>query len=106
MSGDDNISWTTRSVTATTTATADDYVLLCNPAAGAIVVNLPAGGASAAPAGRMYAVYSTGTTNTVTIDPAGAALIDGAATKVLAAAAPHAAMIVTDGTNWFSVSSY
>lgn len=106
MSGYDNISETVRSVTATTTATASDYVLLCNPSAGAITVNLPDAANPTIPAGRVYKIYSTGTTNAVTIDPAGSDTIDGSATKTLAAAAPHAAIIVTDGTNWFSLASY
>jgi len=42
LSGFDNTSETVRAVTATTTLTANDYVLLADPAGGAITVNLPA----------------------------------------------------------------
>jgi hypothetical protein len=104
MSGYDNISFTTTSVTATTyTATANDYVLLCDPAGGAITLTLPTPGTTACPAGRFYYIRSTGTTNAVTIDPAGSVTIDGAATISLASGAKHGAVVVNDGTNWFSV---
>lgn len=104
MSGTDPKAFTTRAVTATTTATATDYVLLCDPATGAITVNLPA--VATTEPGRPYFIRTTGTTNAVTIDGNAAETIDGAATKVLASGAIHAAEIVSDGTAWFTIASF
>lgn len=103
MSGLDNTSFTTRSVTATTTLTANDFVLLCDPAGGAITVTVPT--ASGIQPGRPYYIRSTGTTNAVTISPA-SGTIDGAASISLASAAKHGVQIVNDGTNWFTVSVF
>lgn len=104
MSGLDNTSLTVRSVTATTTLTQNDYVLLADPAGGAITVNLPAV-ASVQP-GRQYTVRTTGTTNAVTLDGSGAETIDGAATKALASGAIHGATVISNGTAWFTISSF
>lgn len=103
MSGFDNVSETVRTTAAATTLTNNDYDLLCLAITGNIVVTVPA--ASTFPPGRTFRVYKDAAAFTVTITPTGAT-IDGAATKVLAASAAHAAVFVTDGTNWFSTSSY
>lgn len=103
MSGFDNISETVRTSAVTTTLTANDYDVLFIGIAGNVVANLPA--VATLPPGRAYRVYKDAAAFTVTITPA-AGTIDGAATKVLAASAVHAAVFVTDGTNWFSVASY
>lgn len=104
MSGLDNTSETVRAVTATTTLTANDYVLLADPATGAITVNLPS--VAVISPGRSYWVRTTGTTNAVTLDGAAAETIDGAATKVLASGAIHGVKIVSDGTAWFTLASF
>lgn len=104
MSGLDNTSFTVRAVTATTTLTQNDYILLADPAGGAITVNLPA--VAAVVPGRQYTVRTTGTTNAVTLDGAGAETIDGSATKALASGAIHAVTIVTDGVAWFTIASF
>lgn len=104
MSGLDNTSETVRAATATTTLTANDYVLLCDPSGGAITVNLPAV-ASIQP-GRTYWVRTTGTTNAVTLDGFGSETIDGSTTKALASGAIHAVKIVSDGTAWFTLASF
>lgn len=103
MSGFDNISETVRTVSATTTLTANDYDLLVLGATGAVTVNLPA--VAGLPPGRTYRIYKDAAAFAVTITPA-SGTIDGSATKALAASAAHAAIIVTDGTNWFSTASY
>lgn len=103
MSGFDNISETVRTVAATATLTANDYDVLFIGITGNSVANLPA--VASLPPGRCYRIYKDAAAFTVTITPA-SGTIDGAATKVLAASAVHAAVIVTDGTNWFSVASY
>jgi len=104
MSGLDNTSFTVRAVTATTTLTNNDYVLLADPSGGAITVNLPAV-ASVQP-GRVFVVRTTGTTNAVTLDGSGSETIDGATTKALASGAIHAVSIVSDGTAWFTITSF
>ncbi len=104
MSGLDNTSLTVRSVTATTTLTNNDLVLLADPSGGAITVNLPAV-ASVQP-GRQYVVRTTGTTNAVTLDGNASETIDGSATKALASGAIHGVTIVSDGTAWFTVTSF
>lgn len=77
---------------------ATNHVLLCNASAGAITLNLPA-----AAIGRQYVAKKIDdSVNTVTIDPAGSALIDGASTKVLSSEHETARM-VCDGTDWFLI---
>lgn len=104
MSGFDNTSETVRSVTATTTLTQNDFVLLADPAGGAITVNLPA--VAAVQPGRTYVVRTTGTTNAVTLDGSGSETIDGSTTKALASGAIHGCRIISDGTAWFTISSF
>lgn len=105
MSGLDDTSFTVRSSTATTeTLTQNDFVLLCDPSGGAMTVNLPAV-ASVQP-GREYVIRSTGTTNAVTIDGSGAETIDGSATKSLASGAIHGVTLVSNGTAWFTITSF
>lgn len=104
MSGLDNTSYTVRAVTATTTLTANDFVVLCDPSGGAITVNLPAV-ASIQP-GRGYRIRTTGTTNAVTIDGNASETIDGSTTKTLASGAIHGVEIVSDGTAWFTTASF
>ncbi len=104
MSGSDNTSMTVRTVAGTTTALQSDYVVLVLAAGANNVFTIPAA-STFGPAGRTLRIYKDAAAFTTTITPTGG-LIDGAATKVLAASAAHAALIVSDGTNWYSVSSY
>lgn len=69
---------------------------LCNAAAGAITVTLPA---AAACAGQVVIVKKTDAVNNVTIDGNAAETIDGAATKVLTAQYEKA-WLLSDGTSW------
>lgn len=102
MSGNDNISYTVTKVTAAAyTATVNDSVLLCDPSGGAITITIPQAGAEWQ-SGRVLYIRSTGTTNAVTIQPT-TSTIDGASSISLASAAVHGAMIVSDGTNYFTV---
>ncbi len=105
MSGFDNTSLTVRSVTATTTLTNNDYVLLVSPAANT-TVNLPAV-ASVQP-GRLYHIKRDATaTNTVTLDGSGSETINGATTRAVGAAGTAGGCtIVSDGTAWHVLSSY
>ena len=103
MSGLDDTSWTVRSTTVATTLTNNDYVLLCSPTGGSIVITVP-GPATVQP-GRNYIVRRDATaTNTVTLTPA-SGLINGGASLVLAAGAIGSAEIYSDGTNWFSLGA-
>jgi hypothetical protein len=105
MSGFDNTSFTVRSVTANTTLTNNDSVLLADPSGGAITVTLPL--VSTVQPGRRYVVRSTGTTNAVTIARSGSDQIDGAGTSLtLASGAIHGRDLITDGTAWFTIDSF
>ena len=103
MSGFDNASYTVRAVSAATTLTANDYVLLCTPTASFAVV-LP--DPTTIQPGRPYVVrQSLVAGNQVTLDSAGTATIDGAATIVVGAVATIASVrVVSDGTNWFTIA--
>lgn len=104
MSGNDNISWTTVSVTADYTVLDTDYVILADPTSGDITATLPAAGGSGTPAGRIYIFRTTGTTNDLIIATADSADIDGSSTKTLSSGSVSAAQVVTDGTDWFTVN--
>lgn len=100
MSGLDNTSFTTRTVTGTsdTLLNTDSVVIYTNTSAKSIAV--PA--ISALTPGRLFTVINTAT-GAATITPAGGALIDGAATYVVPATLGRV-QFLNDGTNWFSVS--
>lgn len=104
MSGYDNTSETVRSTAVTTTMTNNDYDLLVLGATGAVTVNLPA--VATIQPGRLYRVYKDAAAQTITIDPFGSELIDGAATTTLASGAVHAKAMVSDGTAWYTVTAY
>ncbi len=104
MSGYDNTSETVRVITATTTATDNDFVIYAKGITGNITVNLPAV-ASVQP-GRPYAIIKDAAAFTVTIDGSGSETINGATTLVLAASAFHGATIVNTGTEWIARGSY
>lgn len=105
MSGLDNTSMTVRSVTASTTLTNNDYVLLVSPAA-AVTVTLPAV-ASVQP-GRPYFICRDDTaTNVVTLDGNASETIDGAATLAVGVAGQFGALrIISTGTAWRVISAY
>src|SRR6185369_10443113 len=103
MSGLDNTSYTIRSVTAATTLTNTDSILLCQPSGGAFTVTVPL--ASSVQPGRNFVVRSTGTTNAVTISRSGSDTINGGTSVSLASGAVSAAELYTDGTNWFTLGT-
>lgn len=96
MSGLDDNSFTTKAVTATYTATANDYYIF---GTGTFTVTLPT--AAAAGAGRVYVVVQSGA-GAVTV--ASAANISGQASIVLDAAY-DSVTVVSDGTVWYAVAS-
>lgn len=103
MSGKDNQSMTVVARATDNTLSQNDYVVLMLAITANRVITIPA--ASTFPPGRTFRIYKDAAAFTVTITPTGGQ-IDGAATKVLAASAAHGCTIVTDGTNWYSTSSY
>lgn len=106
MSGNDNISFTTRVVAATTTLTQNDYVLSVEAPTANVTVNLPS--VTAVPPGRVYVIKRDATaTFTVTVDPDGSETINGAATRAVGAAGTAGAItIFSDGGEWHVSTSY
>jgi len=101
MSGLDNTSYTVRSVTAATTLTNTDSILLVSPTGGNVVVSV--GPASTAIPGRTYTVRRDATaTNTVTITPTSGTINGTTTFAVGSAGAIGTARIVSDGTEWKS----
>lgn len=100
MSGYDNWSYTTRSVTAATTATAQDYFILVSPGANPTNVALPA--PSSAVVGREYVIRRDATaTNVVNIT--GHINGTGASTVAVGAAgAIGTTRVICNGTTWLT----
>lgn len=97
MSGLDNISETIRTVSASTTATANDYNILVANTGTSITVTLP----NSIP-GRRYTIYKQGTTTSVTVQPA-SGTIDGNANVNLGISVSGSITVITDGTNWYTL---
>jgi len=92
------IAGATRWVNANTTLTADDAgLVLINAAGGAVTLTLPAAAAANGRPLRMQLVRTDASTNTVTIQRAGADLIDGAVSLLLPARARM--RLVSDGVS-------
>lgn len=106
MSGADNISYTTRVVAASTTLTANDYVLSVEVPTANVTVSLPA--VANVPSGRTYIIKRDATaTFTVTLDADGSETINGATTRAVGAAGTAgAAVIISDGGEWHVIGSY
>lgn len=103
MSGLDNTSETVKTVSGNYTVTNNDYDVLVIGATGAVAITLPAG--SSVQPGRFYRFYKDSAAQTITITPV-SGTIDGGSNVTLASGAVHAKGLLTDGTNWFTVSSY
>ena len=90
--------FTSRTITATGSATTSDYLILVDATAGAVTVNLPAAADSA---GAFIVVKKTDAGgNAVTVDANASETIDGATTRALAAQY-DAITIACDGTAWW-----
>lgn len=86
------------SKTATFTADLVSGAYLVSASGGAVVANLPAVSGNA---GLWYFIKKTdSSTNTVTIEPSGAEVVDGAANLILYTQ-DHAAIIYCDGATWW-----
>lgn len=105
MSGTDPQAYTTRTVSAATTLTANDYVLLC-VASSAYAVTLP-DSESIVP-GRPYTIIKDNTgAFAITITPFDVGdTINGATTLALASGAYHGAVLVNDGNVWWAQALY
>jgi len=91
-----------RTVTATTTLTSTDCIVLVNNTA-AVTINLPG---VPWPSNRIYTIKKvSGASLNVTIDPANAELIDGAATKVLTLQ-NSSITIYSNGNGWSIIGAY
>lgn len=90
----------TRAITASDSVRPDDYLVLCDATAGAIVLTLPAAAASQ---GRQVVAKKTdASVNAVTVEGDGAELIDGAANTPLAAQY-DSVTVLCDGAAWWIV---
>lgn len=85
------------SKTASYTATLDDTMISFDTTSGACTLNLPAASTAA---GKVYIVIFAGGGNTLTIDPAGAELINGAATATKSIIGQ--VLLSCNGTAWFT----
>lgn len=104
MSGTDPQAYTTRTVAAATTVTANDFVVICT-ASSAYAVTLP-DSESIVP-GRPYHIVKDAGANAITITPFDAAdTINGGTTLVLAASAFHGAILVNTGDVWVATALY
>lgn len=104
MSGMDNTSMTTRSVSAATTMTANDFVVIAT-ASSAYAITLP--DAEAIQPGRPYSIVKDAGANAITVTPFDAAdTINGATTLVLAASAFHGVQLVNTGDVWIATALY
>lgn len=89
---------TYKTLTASGAANTNDTLILCDATAGAMTVTLPLADSAR---GHMFIVKKIdASANAVTIDPAGAELIDGAATLALAAQW-DVAFIGNNGVAWY-----
>ncbi len=96
-----SVAMSTVTKTASYTATANDYTIICNNTSGAITISLPTASGCA---GRVYAIKKvSGSLLNVTIDPFGSESIDGASSRTLTMQY-EGALIQSDGSNWFVIS--
>jgi len=103
--------WNSNGLTVRTTAATTDTILATDDvivytAGTAKAVSLPSAALSTVQLGKVYRIVNAGA-GALTITPT-AGTIDGAATRVMATAptagTPGCQQIVSDGTNWRSIS--
>ncbi len=85
-------------ITASATINSFDDVILVDSSSGAVIVTLPS---AASVAEKMYTITGIDFTSAITIDPAGAELIDGLATKSISANTASLT-IHSDGAQWWT----
>ena len=92
-----SIAYSIATKTASYTATANDYTIVCNNA-GAVTISLPAANTAS---GRIYVIKKiSAVSNNVTIDANALETIDGSLTRVLTVA-NEVVTIQCDGTGWY-----
>jgi formylmethanofuran:tetrahydromethanopterin formyltransferase len=87
-----------RLVTASDTITTDDYVIIADATAGAIVLTLP----NAATGGEHVVKKIDGSANTVTVDGLGGQQINGAPTYVLTAINETVRVVADGSLDWYT----
>lgn len=103
MSGNDNASETTTITNVNYTCTLNDYDVLVIGASAAVAITIPS--AIRVGAGRRITVYKDAAAQVITIQSS-SGLIDTLANTTLATGAIHAKSFISDGANWFTVTSY
>lgn len=101
-SGKLDVGWTSLTQVSTSSATvslAVNTLLLANPSANAITVNLPA---SHAVGDKVLIKMSAAATNPITVDPNGVQTIDGQTTITLTTDYEWV-LLVSNGSNWFQI---
>lgn len=101
ISGLDNTSFTVRTTAATTDTLLDTDSVVVYTAAVAKTCNLPS--VAVVQPGRRYVVINTAA-GAITVDPAGAETINGAATLTVTASTGRADFVST-GTAWLTVTA-
>lgn len=86
-----------QTITTTTTATADDYMFLCDTTAGSFQLNLPS---PTGLSGKSFVVKKINAANTLTVATIGTAKIDGLDDQALATQW-SSYIITTNGTDYF-----
>ena len=86
-----------RTVTAATTVTLDDYLVCADATAGAFAVTLPTARIAS---GRTFQIKRISAAGTVTVTAAGTNTIDGAATFALTVQY-QSVTVQSDGTEWW-----
>lgn len=102
MSGLDNTSYTVRTTSATTDTLTNNDAVVIYTAATLKTCNLPAV-ASIQP-GREFVVINTAA-GAINVDPFGSELINGSATPLSVTASTGRARFISDGTQWWTISS-
>jgi hypothetical protein len=104
---------TTRVTAVSTTANANDSIILVESQTAAVTVTLPNaaaldGATSAqglANVGREVVVVKDAAAFTVTVASAGGSLVGPAGAITLAASAEHSSTWTSDGTNWYCIAN-
>ena len=93
--------WGTRTITASTTATLLDVVILANTGSGAITVTLPIASSAT---GKVYTLKKISSdSNIVAFTRSGSDTIDGAISLTIPGYM-HAVTVASDGTSWYVVN--
>lgn len=104
MGGFDNLSETTTTIATDYIIGHGDYNIFVANAGTAVIVELPDG--ALIPPGRTFCIYKTAAAGDVDITSGGSSTIDNQVGAIMASGAVHSKEFVSDGENYFTVSSY